>query len=796
MVNYVFYTTDEAGQSIMAARPVRSKEEYIELRNSEQNRRQVAQYHSFVERGVAEDEVRKAKFRLAKFAYNDLMPDGRVKEACHPSATFFLDIDLDDPASQAGEIIQRALKMKDDLGLLMMERSVGGSVHLVCRRQQGRTVLENQVRLAMMLHTEIDTNACNLERIVFTTPSEDILYLDEELFNDPTTLEQSEQEMTELKYREEHGLEEVLEGAKKKDKHYKPWEDTEKKVVAASLSPAETSAETSSEISADSPSEVSAPLPESGAGGEALGIFDAVFRASGLPRAHLVADGHLHTTLLLLLSQGLAKMMPRKQLEEVLKLRMPTYAGCEDCRKLLSSAYDDYKMQNRTMTQQQMSIYTQAVSAKPDAAAEATAEGGGSLPELPPKLPSLMALYAGAQLDECFRPAVMMNIFGALNIHMKDVRFADNATLAVEPSDIALLIGPPQSGKSCINKPIAATNADIQEQDTLARAQLDAWNQMVKQASANAAKPAEPKCPIQLCMSDMTSAALIKRLEAAAPRFLFTKMDEIELLRGIQGRGSKGVATELLRLAYDNAPYGAERATAQGVSGCLPLRWNLSISTTMQNGRSFLGAQAAYDGTLSRLSVSTIQRPLSASRPRFGLYDADFRQELQPYLDRLKLAQGTYTCPEAVQLMDDLRAEVVEHITLSGDQVAQAMYERGIVNAFKRAMTLYVAEGGWGTEIGDFARWSFYYDLECKRMIFGDLIERGMSGEEVVQTGRRGPQNLLAKLPEVFTREELIRVRAEAGLSADVRSMLNNWRHRGYISVLEGGRYGKTRPRK
>ena len=533
-----------------------------------------------------------------------------------------------------------------------------------------------------------------------------------------------------------------------------------------------------------------------GGGGEALGIFDAVFRASGLPREHLVADGHLHTTLLLLLSQGLAKMMPRKQLEEVLKMRMPTYAGCEDCQKLLSSAYDDYKMQNRTMTQQQMSIYTQAVSAKPDAAAEATAEGGSSLPELPRELPSLMALYAGAQLDECFRPAVMMNIFGALNIHMKDVRFADNATLAVEPSDIALLIGPPQSGKSCINKPIAATNADILEQDTLARAQLDAWNQMVKQASANAAKPAEPKCPIQLCMSDMTSAALIKRLEAAAPRFLFTKMDEIELLRGIQGRGSKGVATELLRLAYDNAPYGAERATAQGVSGCLPLRWNLSISTTMQNGRSFLGTQSAYDGTLSRLSVSTIQRPLSASRPRFGLYDADFRQELQPYLDRLKLAQGTYTCPEAVQLMDDLRAEVVEHITLSGDQVAQAMYERGIVNAFKRAMTLYVAEGGWSPEIGDFARWSFYYDLECKRMIFGDLIERGMSGEEAVQTGRRGPQNLLAKLPEVFTREELIRVRAEAGLSADVRSMLANWRHRGYISDLEGGRYGKTRPQK
>lgn len=255
------------------------------------------------------------------------------------------------------------------------------------------------------------------------------------------------------------------------------------------------------------------------------------------------------------------------------------------------------------------------------------------------------------------------------------------------------------------------------------------------------------------------------------------------------------MATELLRLAYDTAPYGAERATAQGVSGTVPLRWNLSISTTLQNGRSFLDARAAYDGTLSRLSVSTIQRELSAQRPRFGVYDQAFRQQLQPYLQRLNNARGNYTCPEAVQFMDDLRAEIVEHISLSDDQVALAMYDRGITNAFKRAMILYIAEGAWSQEIADFARWTFYYDLECKRLIFGDLIERGMKGEAQATSSKRGPKNLLEQLGDTFTREELVQVRLKANLSAETKSMLTNWRHRGYIENIGPGQFRKLTPK-
>ena len=221
MVNYIYYTEkDGQGQRHMAARPVRTREEYMALRDSEANRRQVDKVRRMMAEGAKDDEVKREKFRLAKFAYNDLMPDGAVKNASHPSSTFFHDIDLYDGAD-VDALKQKALQMKEELGLLELSGSVSGGLHLVCRRQPGRTILENQVRVATLLQAEMDTNNDNLERIVLTTTSDDLFYLDDALFGEPMSVEQSRQEMGELTLRRMYGQEEVPEGAKKANKHWR-----------------------------------------------------------------------------------------------------------------------------------------------------------------------------------------------------------------------------------------------------------------------------------------------------------------------------------------------------------------------------------------------------------------------------------------------------------------------------------------------------------------------------------------------------------------------------------------------
>ena len=98
---------------------------------------------------------------------------------------------------------------------------------LVCRRELGKTILENQVRIASILKIEMDTNCHDLGRVVYSTSGspEDLVYLDDALFENTLSIEDSEREYQLLKERARKGLEEVPKGAKSDQKHYRPWEE-------------------------------------------------------------------------------------------------------------------------------------------------------------------------------------------------------------------------------------------------------------------------------------------------------------------------------------------------------------------------------------------------------------------------------------------------------------------------------------------------------------------------------------------------------------------------------------------
>jgi hypothetical protein len=152
--------------------------------------------------------------------------DGLLAGCESQGGFFFHDVDCYD-AEQSKAIKDLILSKKDEIGLRMLERSVGGGWHLVCRREKGKTILENQVRVALALKLEMDTNTHDLQRVVYSTSgeAEDLVYLDDEIFTEPMAKEECEAEWKMMKEREKKGLEEVPAGAKKANKHYKPWED-------------------------------------------------------------------------------------------------------------------------------------------------------------------------------------------------------------------------------------------------------------------------------------------------------------------------------------------------------------------------------------------------------------------------------------------------------------------------------------------------------------------------------------------------------------------------------------------
>ena len=121
------------------------------------------------------------------------------------------------------------------------------------------TILENQVRVAMALHLEMDTNTKDLQRVCYSTSGseEDLVYLDDAVFEEPMSAEECEEEYKLLKEREKKNLEDVPKGAKKANKHYRPWED--EGVTQMSQIPADATTRSLSPCVTESPSVIDSP---------------------------------------------------------------------------------------------------------------------------------------------------------------------------------------------------------------------------------------------------------------------------------------------------------------------------------------------------------------------------------------------------------------------------------------------------------------------------------------------------------------------------------------------------------
>ena len=166
------------------ATPVKNREEFLALRNSKDNLENLAK---------AREGDSEAKARLVQFAYNLGHVEGALAGCKSIGSFFFHDIDCYDK-EQSDAICQQIMAKKDEIGLKMLERSVSGGWHLVCKREPGITILEAQVRVACALKIEQDTNTKDLQRVVYSTSGspEDLIFLDNELFTEPMSAEECE----------------------------------------------------------------------------------------------------------------------------------------------------------------------------------------------------------------------------------------------------------------------------------------------------------------------------------------------------------------------------------------------------------------------------------------------------------------------------------------------------------------------------------------------------------------------------------------------------------------------------
>ena len=403
-------------------------------------------------------------------------------------------------------------------------------------------------------------------------------------------------------------------------------------------------------------------------------------------------------------------------------------------------------------------------------------------PALPAVLPEPIALLT-SRTPEKMKAAVAMAVFPPLGAHLYDTQFTYIDNRPYEATFMNVVMAELSSGKSAVNMPIDYIIADIRSRDLAARDRERQWREKCATMANTKDRPERPKnLGVQVLTADMTNAAFVQRLADAGGKFLYTQMDEIELLDALKTNGCAGSVSQIIRLAFDRGLYGQERVGATSVNEQVNVRWNWNASTTIQRGRSYF-RQSLADGTLSRLSFATIVRDdddWGRNIPKYGTYGEAFADELRPYIDALNVCRGTIHCPEAEAWAERMLDEQLTFAEQSDDRAYAQISFRAVLMGFLRAMVLYVMGGmRWSDEISEFASWTVRYDMWCKMRFFGDLLHKDLEAESIAAT--TAPRNLLDLLPMTFTRQDAQELRMAYGRKPNPSDMLRQWLHRGFI---------------
>ena len=548
---------------------VKNREELMALRNAPQNLDNL-------------DRVRKgdqtAKPTLLQLAYNIGHVEGALAGCKSIGSYFFHDVDCYDEehSKQTKELI---LEKKDEIGLKMLERSASGGWHLVCQRIPGTTILENQVRVATILQLEMDTNAKDLQRVVFSTSGseEDLPYLDDCLFDEPMTAEECIKEYNRLKVRVLHKEDKLPAGAKKSDKHYRPWEETTEGRGKKDDGKATGRRTKFGNGSKAQPSAIN-PQPS--------GSFPTDYH--GIPFADIIKKywevnnrGFEPTqgdrdTLTYQLACDLRHICGKNAdwLDQVI----PCYDGFapEEKRKKIESALSSDYEAFPTRLRNTLAALRPSENFE---MGEADNEPTVTIPQLPVnKLPqgvkdSIEAAEPGMEMAVV---AAICPCIGALASGVQLDVHKKKAGLNL----ISYIVGDFASGKGLIDPIQSAWMAEVKAMDDLYLQQEEDWRNKKLAAKNKKEQPEEPKLPVRCIPLNNTVANIAERLANVVGKHAFSFTPEADVVAQ-KWKSSVSDFSVMIRQAYDGSRYDREARSVEAVNVHIDhLLWNVVMCGT------------------------------------------------------------------------------------------------------------------------------------------------------------------------------------------------------------------------
>ena len=667
-VHVIYY---QQGHKMMKA--VETEEAYRRYRDSQTQVRNL----TLIRHPQEDTDVAAAKRKLVQFNYSCLpTEDGCLKGATRLSKSVGMDIDHLS-ADEVNAIAATAIDKKEELGLLMLERSArGGGLHVVFRRHPEMDQEANLRWASDLLGVEYDAGAKDITRVFFATTSEDLLYLHEDLFDNGecgaftgTEASFANQEVSFANQEASFaGQEATFVGPKttsqptnSSPEEGEDWEEQEGKQAGKT-------------------SEGASPLNYDGV------PYDRIIKKWwAFYNQGKTPSKSNRNTLTFELAVNLRHIcgFDRSVLDRVI----PCYDGFAEAEKL--SCIDSALGERKTQMPRRLKEVVEAVrqdmiveGREVDSIDEAMEQDDLLYYNELPQMPQGVRESINAVGPHLAMPAIFA-ITPAIGMLATGVRVLIHG----KPSQLNLIsyiAGDFASGKGSIDPIVAAWLAEVKMVDKGYLQAEEEWRARKRAAKNKKEQPEDPKYPVRWLTLNTTVANLADRLANTQGKHAFSFTPEADTVSQ-KWRTAMSDFSVMLRQAYDGTPYDREAKSAEAVNVHIDkLLWNVvmcgtpdalyRVVTNYTDGfQSRLALARTPDNTFSPLSESLyrltedqetkIQQvahllPLMSGDVRLPLLEKRGRQWLEQIRlesikndDKTLARQRFRTCPTAMRMM-------------------------------------------------------------------------------------------------------------------------------------------------
>ena len=798
-------------QGHKVARPITNEAEYRQLRNNPTNIKKLQ---------LARSGNKRAKMALLQVNYS-CVPQGDNKSTSQqvnestsqqgdgdsqvetpklilrgsktPSNSVGMDVDFDPAAPDYEQKMKDApamiLSKKDELGLLMLERSVNKGYHLVFRRHWDLTQEENLRWASNLLGIEYDAAAKDITRVFFTTSAspEDLIYLDDALFESTSQL--------------------VNFGANR--------EQSQACLNFAEVQPKIAEGNESTSQQGEAQSVVCSPLSvveESYLGIPYSAIISKWWEMFYDGKTPIKSNRDVMTYELAVNLRHICGFD-----EELMDKVIPCYDGFshEQKMKCIKSALQERRTQMPTrlkMVLQELRNENMDNKAFVDAVDEAQLQDDLYYFNLLP----LNAMPMGVKesldaVDAKMAMAVLVAITPAIGMLATGVKLMVHGvpnTLNL----ISYIAGKAASGKGQIDPIINAWMHEIQLQDDLYCKQEEEWRIKKQNAKNKKEQPEEPKYPVRFLTLNNTVANLAKRLANTDGTHAFSFTPEADTVAS-KWKSSMTDFSVMIRQAYDGSRYDREARSADAVTVHIKrLLWNITMCGTPD---ALYRVITNYtDGLLSRLAIARMpDNTFAALADNPLMLRDDEENKIIQVASLLTMMQGTLNLDKleakSREWVEEIRLQAVKNYdTVMADArlrdhviamrmtaaiilcgVAEKLIKKHGFNGAKEQLKLnpeLACEMAKKLQTDEMLKvYEILADsiLENDLYFFRDKIENAYSasgfGSERTRRGKN--DNIYNRLPQEFTFQQAMQERGGGCTSNTVSQMLKNWKNQGMI---------------